>query len=79
MILMGPPLKSLEYHQLVPVTAVNPFLVAGNLHRPLETLAADVAAVRLDREVCSADVVAECRRVLELHVADVTDQRLAAV
>jgi len=70
---------SLEYHQLVPIAAVNPLLVPRHLHRPLEALAADVTAMSLDGEVRAADVVAQRRGVFELHVADVTDARLAAV
>jgi len=70
-------LELVEQQQLVAVAAVDAFLVAWHLHRPLETLAADVAAVCLDGEVCSADVVAQRRCVLQLRVADVTDARLA--
>jgi len=70
---------SLEYHELVPIAAVNPLLVPRHLHRPLEALAADVAAMSLDREVRAADVVAQRCGVFELHVADVTDAWLAAV
>jgi len=58
---------------------MDPLLMSCHLHWPLKALPADIAPMCLDREVCSADVVAQRFRIFELRGADVTHAGLTAI
>jgi len=68
-----------EYHQLVPVVAVNAFLVSRNLHWPLEALSADIATMRFDGKVRATDVITQRCGIFELCRADVTHTRFSTI
>jgi len=71
--------ESLEHQKLVPVVAVDTFLMSVDLHRPLETLATDITTMRFDREMLAADVVTQGRGIFELRGADMTHAGFSAV